>query len=550
MYETLVNSYHTVINYFESLYEAIDQFKDELIQILKNKDDIDSLDDINKDKLTENINTMNKYLSNTLTVHNTLVLYDMLINIITKLDEDIKIINSIDIYEVRTMISDTFKKNIHKNKIKILDLYEKSISHILKLKQDIIKDSAELVGANDVYKYSAEHNNTIDILVYVLKFKEVNVDVKNTIIRNIKSVILKSDNASITLTDTKAKRAKHMSFKNENLFLKMNRFRYVSHDTSLKKLLNNTLSLKSNTTITDTFNKTNLENIYKLVLQYNKTFKRDVMIIILCSNKDNITYNLKDLLDPKLKIPNTAGINDQYIKKFNTVTDKKEEVTDYYISGLNITKIHVVNYIQLSKLTIDEYNTEVVLINYSNNRYELYKNIDGSDIKVKDVINLLTNKPDYNIECYNDIVEESIIQNSTKINIADEYKRVLSLDTNVYADVDITNLKNEILTKVKAMKLKFNLENKQIVIENTLNIVLKSVSKYIRTKNNIELTGELYITCFSSINSLLSKFKKELVDNYSEDLIEKLTVMLDNMKKNIAKIDTLMIEKYYYTNIR
>lgn len=487
----------------------------------------------------------------------------MLMDINININSNIKYIDSLDIYNTKLLISDTLKHNINKKKIYLIDIYNKQINKINSIKNNIIIESSKelllsdhknLIDINKIFKYVIENKNTIDIFSYYLKHENNNEDIKNTMFNNIKNIIFNSNNSNIIISKIPSIRKPYISFKYTNIVYNFNKFKYKEYDNNLSKLLYKNLSLKSNIKITNLLKKSNFDNIYKLVSLYNNTFKKNIIIIILDSNKENINYNIKDLLDKNIKITTTNGINYNYIKKSNTLTTNENEITDYYISAMNINKIHIINGFTSNKIlnfTIEEYNTEVLLINSINSRFELYNNQFNKILLLKDVINIILNKPDNNIEIYNDLIQNQILNQIEQINILENYKKNFSLDINVYKDVDITNLKEEIINKIKKIKIvPSNLDDKQNIIENILNIILKSITNYIQTKNKIDLTPELYITSYSSINKLLSKFKKELVDNYDENIIENIDKLINNLKKSIVKIDELMIEKSYYTKIK
>ena len=57
------------------------------------------------------------------------------------------------------------------------------------------------------------------------------------------------------------------------------------------------------------------------------------------------------------------------------------------------------------------------------------------------------------------------------------------------------------------------------------------------------------MTYLSSVNGLISKFKKEIVDNYDNDFINNIDTIVENIYTKILKINDNIIDKYYYTHI-
>jgi hypothetical protein len=53
----------------------------------------------------------------------------------------------------------------------------------------------------------------------------------------------------------------------------------------------------------------------------------------------------------------------------------------------------------------------------------------------------------------------------------------------------------------------------------------------------------------SNVNSLINKFKKEIVDNYDENFLQNLNTIIENLYNKILKINDNIIDKYYYTHI-
>jgi hypothetical protein len=82
-----------------------------------------------------------------------------------------------------------------------------------------------------------------------------------------------------------------------------------------------------------------------------------------------------------------------------------------------------------------------------------------------------------------------------------------------------------------------------------LDIIVDNISKFIKNKNKIEYNSEIYLTYFSNVNSVINKFKKEVVDNYDNDFISKIGDIVENIQSKIVKIDENIMDKYYYSNM-
>jgi hypothetical protein len=54
---------------------------------------------------------------------------------------------------------------------------------------------------------------------------------------------------------------------------------------------------------------------------------------------------------------------------------------------------------------------------------------------------------------------------------------------------------------------------------------------------------------FSSVNCLINKFKKEILDNYDKNFINNIDTIVENIYTKILKINDNIIDKHYYTHI-
>ena len=53
----------------------------------------------------------------------------------------------------------------------------------------------------------------------------------------------------------------------------------------------------------------------------------------------------------------------------------------------------------------------------------------------------------------------------------------------------------------------------------------------------------------SSVNCLINKFKKEILDNYDKYFINNIDTIVENIYTKILKINDNIIDKHYYTHI-
>ena len=289
-----------------------------------------------------------------------------------------------------------------------------------------------------------------------------------------------------------------------------------------------------------------------------KKYKHKIIIVILECKLDPVIYDITKLVDNNIKIDKLSGINSDYIKKTNTIVESLDHKDiNIYIS--NIQKTYIINSsinynTKLHDIDIDyeSYNSKTLLIHTYNNKYTLLYNDISLNHKIifKELLPLIQNQPNYNIENYNTIIENNILANIENKNILDEYYKTVKLDVNIYSLENIYEIRNNILNDIiKQINLEFNYENKNIIIEKILNIIIENISKYIKHKNKIEFDAETYMTYMSNVNSLINKFKKEIVDNYDENFLQNLNTIIENLYNKILKINDNIIDKYYYTHI-
>jgi hypothetical protein len=593
------------IKYYKSLYNLIFLYKNELYNMVSQNNDIieEQLgSNLNEDIIKNIIKKIEKYIEEINRISSDkekellklLKLFKKLITLNKILNDDMKIISSVDIFNQKTLMSDTSKNNIHKNKMHIIDIfnmYQKKITLdnnlILnditdKIKSIIIPNDKSL-KSNDllisynlikiINKYFNKNIIIIDLLCLVIK-KLNNIDnsiddLIYTLKENLKNYTIEKDlldqkikinsNPSIELElDNKTKYSKYTLIKeNLNIVKNLNKFNYLNSYISLNDLFKNYLD--SSLKINNNLNSANFTQIYKFTELYSKQIKKEVTVIILECEKDNINYNINNLLDSKLIVDKTSGINDIFIKKTNTIVEygkdnKDNDLTSTYIS--NIQKIHIINSpYNLDKknnviLNINNYNSDVILIHTNNkNKFDIFTN-KTNDLKLRDVLFIFHNKPNYRVENYNNVIENNILNQIEKKNILEEYHKNINFDVNTYTPANSIEIKNKIINDIKSkIKLEFNLKNKPVIIDMILDIIVDNISKFIKNKNKIEYNSEIYLTYFSNVNSVINKFKKEVVDNYDNDFISKIGDIVENIQSKIVKIDENIMDKYYYSNM-
>lgn len=612
------------IKYYKSLYNLIFLYKNELHNLFsQNNNDIIEENNLNEDSIKKIIKKIEKYVNdinyedykyNMISskkekeLLKLLKLFKKLITLNKILNKDMKIISNIDIFNKKTLMSDTTKNNIHKNKMHIIDIfnmYQKKITLdnnlilndiVDKIKLITIPDSHQVSSATKdshplklnelllsyslikvINKYFYKNTLIIDLLCLVIK-KLNNIDKSiddliYTLKENLKNFTIEKDlidqkikiNSNIYIDlkiDHKSKYSKYLLIKeNLNIVKNLNKLIYSKSFTSLNDLFSQYLD--SNIKINNNLNSANFTQIYNFTEVYPKQNKKEITVIIIECEKDDINYNINNLLDSKLIVDKTSGINDIFIKKTNTIIeypkspkDKDEVLTSTYIS--NIQKIHIINSpCNLEKniltLTTDNYNSDIILIHTNDkNKFDIFTNKDNN-LKLKDVLfifPLIVNRPNYRVENYNNIIENNILNQIEKKNILEEYHKNINFDVNTYTPANSIEIKNKIISDIKSkIKLEFNLKNKPVIIELILEIIVDNISKFIKNKNKIEYNSEIYLTYFSNVNSVINKFKKEVVDNYNNDFISKIGDIVENIQSKIVKIDENIMDKYYYSNM-
>ena len=612
------------IKYYKSLYNLIFLYIGELKNI--KLDTIDYDESFNQElikKIIKKIEKYNKILNDKIVkfdisykikeniILNLLKLYKLFIRLYNNLNTHIQIINEIDIYDKKVLMSDTSKNNINKNKLHILDIYNNFIKHIINnnnkmlnliiidIKKILISDTIDIhTYINDIimiidiinkyfnknleiidlinllfntmlgidtvlddHLYIINENNKQFLLEYEFKNEDIKINKKNTmqLIFNKKEKEKQTVKKNPKKSNTKKKGSDENSSKdhilknNINIVKTYNKFKYQISFNSLEKLLS---SVNINIKISNQLNKETIDQLNKAI----KLYKNKLTIVILECKLDPILYDITKLVDNKNKIEKLSGINDLYIKKTNTILESANNKDDMYIYISNIQKTYIINSsvnynTKLNNIEIDydTYSSKTLLIHtYDNNTYSLLYNDITSNYKIdfKEILPIIQNQPNYNVENYNSLIEKNILDKIESKNILDEYYKTIKLDIYTYTLENTLEIRNSIVNDIeRKIQLDFNYDNKNIIVDQILNIIVDNISKHIKNKNKIEYDAETYMTYLSSVNSLISKFKKEIVDNYDNDFINNIDTIVENIYTKILKINDNIIDKHYYTHI-
>ena len=612
------------IKYYKSLYNLIFLYIGELKNI--KLDTIDYDESFNQElikKIIKKIEKYNKILNDKIVkfdisykikeniILNLLKLYKLFIRLYNNLNTHIQIINEIDIYDKKVLMSDTSKNNINKNKLHILDIYNNFIKHIINnnnkmlnliiidIKKILISDTIDIhTYINDIimiidiinkyfnknleiidlinplfntmlgidtvlddHLYIINENNKQFLLEYEFKNEDIKINKKNTmqLIFNKKEKEKQTVKKNPKKSNTKKKGSDENSSKdhilknNINIVKTYNKFKYQISFNSLEKLLS---SVNINIKISNQLNKETIDQLNKAI----KLYKNKLTIVILECKLDPILYDITKLVDNKNKIEKLSGINDLYIKKTNTILESANNKDDMHIYISNIQKTYIINSsvnynTKLNNIEIDydTYISKTLLIHtYDNNTYSILYNDITSNYKIdfKEILPIIQNQPNYNVENYNSLIEKNILDKIESKNILDEYYKTIKLDIYTYTLENTLEIRNSIVNDIeRKIQLDFNYDNKNIIVDQILNIIVDNISKYIKNKNKIEYDAETYMTYLSSVNSLISKFKKEIVDNYDNDFINNIDTIVENIYTKILKINDNIIDKHYYTHI-
>ena len=522
-------------------------------------------------------NTYNKLLNNINKDKNYIIFNN--INLAKdEIDKLINLVKQINIYDEKTLLSDTSKNNINQNKITILDIYKKvnkKYENTIELFITRIINEFDYTYDNyiELTKYFKNNDSILDLYVEIVKkylskeninFTELiqfnnNYFKLETLNKYLDSIQIKYNTNKIDDFNYIFKNNITINKKYNNIINKYTQYSVYKDYNNLNDLFselnNGNYKFKSNN-----LDKKNLEYIYQILKDFYKIEKTFVNVIILDASLDTINYNLINLLDKDYKIDKNQGINIDYINKTKTIINKdefkklpdlyKNFKNDIYISNYH-TIINIHNYNLKDKIDKLELllKTQYLLIFKLNEKfYIMQKSSNSIFIKHNQINTLLQNKPKYYVENYNTILENKIIQNIEKENMLESYNNKIAFDYKNMPNIDNLELKNNIINKIKKEIIK-NKKSKSENIEAMISIIIDEIYKYIKKVNNIDFTSEIYLTYISNIGSLTYKIKKELNDKYDDNILFNIDNILDNIYSNIISINNNILDKSYFVKL-
>ena len=161
------------IKYYKSLYNLIFLYINELKDIkLDNIDYDESFDQELIKKIITKIEKYTKLINDDIIkfdtsfkikenmILNLLKIFKLITRLYNNLNTHIQMINEINIYDKKVLMSDTSKNNINKNKLHILDIYNNFIKHITKNNNIILNDTINIIKKILI-------SDTIDINTYI-----------------------------------------------------------------------------------------------------------------------------------------------------------------------------------------------------------------------------------------------------------------------------------------------------------------------------------------------------------------------------------------------
>jgi hypothetical protein len=591
--ENIIIRIKKLVSYYTNLHTLLITYLEELMNNFESKEIIEELKNkILGNKYNNYITKINDSLLQ-LTNNNIYIIYNNIILTKLEIDKLIQLTYKYNIYDEKTLLSDTSKNNINQNKSTILDIYNKILKkyiYYINIINIFITSNFEYNYNNYINLYNYFINNLEIIDIYLLIIKELlnkeDVTFKDLILfnhKNIKDLLLNNE-----LDENKYKY--NINNINEISYLfKSNSFK-LKHNNIITKF-SQYIPYKNFNNLNDLFleisgsnynfknNKLDESNLQKIVLILKNVYKIDKKyfnIIILESNYDNINYNIKNLINPQFIIDKNNGIDKNFINKTKTIFTKNEILSelknkndsiefDIYLN--NIQNIYFINNFNinnkkeyLNTLINTLINTNYILIYKLDTKYYLMKEANNINnliysnnfiIKFQNILPIILTKPNYYIENSNILLEKSILDNINKQNMLNLYNQAIENDFKNLPKIDNLELKNILINKIKT-NLNINkdfLSNKTDNIQKIIDIIINEIYLYIQKINNIEFTFEIYMTYFSNINSLINKFKKELNDNYDNNILNNIDNILDNIYNNIITINNNILDKYYLLSL-
>lgn len=595
--ENINDKFIKIINYYNNLYSLLISYLQELTKHFEST----SLSDELKNKITSNnylvyikkIKISNEDISN----DELYILYNYIKLSNDEINKLIYLVQNYNIYDEKTLLSDTSKMNINQNKINILDMYNKITNKFINFDNIYLnyiqsKFIYNLDNYNKLYNYFIKNLKILDLYLTIIKQYLLNdsIHFKNLIIYNnckIKELLLNDELIKLKYNfNTNKNNDINYLFKSNiqkvtinNIITKFNQFIVYKSFNNLKdlftKISDSEYKFKNNN-----IDSSNLKLILQIINNLYKIDKKYINITILESNYDNINYNCANLINQNFILEKNQGIDDNYINKTKTIFTKEEIINnlndndnqlnyDIYLS--NIKNIYNINNFNNTKIKVDNdkinilLSTHFILIYKLDNKFYLMQCTNSSSsilqslniytnnyiIEFQNILPILLNKPNYMIENSNLLIENSILNNINKNNMLELYKKNIENDFKNLPKVDNLELKNILINKIKkSIQIDNNfIKNKTNNIDIIINIIIDEIYIYIQRINNINYTSEIYMTYFSNINSLINKIKKELNDNYDTNILINIDNILDNIYNNILTINNNLLDKYYLINL-
>jgi len=539
-----IEKHNTLLNIFQSIIEPLNNNENSDIENIVNsisnnnieklnKKIKNQLDILSKDIEHKNISDLFKFIDIYTDIYKCKIQIDNTFNDIYKLiNIDYKEYNfnfTTDnlIKKIKSNIQKEYEFYNNNKIIKDLNKYfEINILKFLKEKviytyiSDIFKKSFEIIDLyinlfNNGIKYTKDNNT--DLYLYLLQLNEQNKDIVLNILYK-GTINIKRDNFNIKNSLQNFNLVSKFLYDKNKKVLTLNEIIY-----NLTKIKSKKLELKNSSV--------DIKNISKelnvIIKNYSNSIKKPVSILIIHIN-NNINYIIDLLLQNKIPIDRTQGINNDIIKIFNTiqVIDNKNK--------LNYNNIHLINYNKDFEFSF------ILQTNDFNNFKVLYK--DNSHLINKNIVEkILRNEPSKRIITYNQFLEDNILSYKTT-----EYQEQHALDTyldfNTLSDESEKIYKNlskliydNIMKKIKKSKITdnelYNIINNtkkiadifSISLNNFYNIIIKNIKNLSK-----EISNNIYLSYISLCDDLVYKFTKEISNKYN---FYKSDLDIDNSKK-------------------
>ena len=307
------------IKYYKSLYNLIFLYKNELNNFIKNdiiKEHLES--NINENIIKNIIKKIEKYISDInyedyeykmtdnkkeKEILKLLKLFKKLINLNNILKENIDLISNIDIFDQKTLMSDTTKNNINKNKLHIIDIYNlyqnKIISDNKTILNDIVDKIITLIIPNTKILNATKLNLSYTLIKTIINYFNKNIliiDLFCLFMKNIKNI----DESIDDLIFVSIENFKNSTIEKELLNEKINSNMYL--DLNLKgtktSKKNNFLTIKEHMNIVKNLNKfiylNSYESLNNLFSKYLDSVHNKITNNFIISTL--LPYHLQNLL--------------------------------------------------------------------------------------------------------------------------------------------------------------------------------------------------------------------------------------------------------------